>query len=217
MTGDLLLPALILVLLIIIGLTILVVVMLLGKNRAGDPGEGPSHRRTRPSSDSILSVHRNPQGLLEVCVRGTPYPRLSDVPDTATREEVVDAIKIVAAFGRDYIVRREKKRPQRTPTVTSTEKQPAISVPSEEPHLRRPSKLPTLMPQINLAKEIGEIVEGKQRQRPSLAARSIRLQNAPGGGIRFVIDGHTYTSVEEIPDLEIQALIREATREWEQQ
>ena len=71
------------------------------------------------------------------------------------------------------------------------------------------------MPSLDLAGEIGEIVEEMQVRVPSLAGRSVRIQNAPGGGIQFAIDGIVYPDVDSIPDLDVQALIRAATQEWE--
>ena len=67
------------------------------------------------------------------------------------------------------------------------------------------------------AKEIGQIVEDLQVRMPSLARHSIRLQNAAGGGVLFFVDGQLYQNLEDIPTLEIQALIRAATKQWERQ
>ncbi len=84
-----------------------------------------------------------------------------------------------------------------------------------EPVLKRSDAVPTIMPAIDLAREIGEIVAQMQARIPSLAHRSIKLQNAPSGGVHFAIDGIVYPNVAEIPDADIQALIRAATKEWE--
>ncbi|HOT91233.1 MAG TPA: hypothetical protein PLJ78_05515 [Anaerolineae bacterium] len=84
-----------------------------------------------------------------------------------------------------------------------------------EPELKRPDAAPTILPTLDLAREIGEIVAEMQARIPSLAHRSIRLQNAPSGGVQFAIDGIVYPNVDEIPDADIQALIRAATKEWE--
>lgn len=85
----------------------------------------------------------------------------------------------------------------------------------DEPTLRRSDAAPTMMPTLDLAREIGEIVAEMQTRIPSLAQRSIKLQNAPSGGVHFAIDGIVYSNVNEIPDADIQALIRAATKEWE--
>ncbi len=84
-----------------------------------------------------------------------------------------------------------------------------------EPALKRSEAAPEILPTLDLAREIGEIVAEMQARIPSLAHRSIRLQNAPSGGVHFAIDGIVYPNVNEIPDAEIQALIRAATKEWE--
>ncbi len=108
--------------------------------------------------------------------------------------------------------------PRPTPPVDLIARQLTArsSTPRQEPpRLRMPEAPPILLPPIDLAREIGEIVEQMQALNPRLAGRSIRLQNTSEGGIRFVIDGHSYTAVEQIPDPEIQNLIRAATKEWE--
>ncbi len=68
---------------------------------------------------------------------------------------------------------------------------------------------------IDLAKEIGDIVEEMLDQSPTLRRHSIRLQNVPGQGVAFVVDGIRYGELNDIPDPEAQTLIREATKEWE--
>lgn len=81
--------------------------------------------------------------------------------------------------------------------------------------LKRPDAAPMLMPTIDLAHEIGEIVAEMQAQIPSMAQRTIKLQNIATGGVQFVIDDMIYFDVNEIPDADVQALIRAATKEWE--
>lgn len=215
MMGNFLLPLLILIVLIIIGLMVWIVLTLsksTARNKTAEDTAKSSQQVSAPS-DSVLSVQKNQRGLWEVRVYNKSYKKLDDVPDPGVRDEVVDAIKIIAAFGRDYIAKEKASvpKPETTPAKQSI---PAPSL-TDVDRLRPPSTPPRLMPQIDLAREIGDILEEMQRQRPSMANRSIRLQNAPDGGVRFVIDGETYATVDEIPDLEVQALIRDATREWE--
>lgn len=109
--------------------------------------------------------------------------------------------------------------PKVAPAVTPTAGQPTQEklrvFLKGEPALKRSDVAPTIMPTLDLAREIGEIVSEMQARIPSLAHRSVRLQNAPSGGVQFAIDGIVYPDVNEIPDADIQGLIRAATKEWE--
>jgi len=82
------------------------------------------------------------------------------------------------------------------------------------PQGRRGASEATL-PVIDLAREIGEVLDEMLRDRPSLRGHAVTLQNRPGRGIAFVVDGTTYHEITDIPNPEVQALIRDATKEWE--
>ena len=59
------------------------------------------------------------------------------------------------------------------------------------------------------------IAKELQAQVPALAHTTLRLQNAPGGGVIFFVNEQLYQNLEDIPDPAVQALIRAATRQWE--
>jgi hypothetical protein len=184
----------------------------------------------------LLAVDRTPNGTWEITINGRRYPSLDAVPDDGVRKEVVAGLKEAANFVRAYVQKdQEAKKP---PAATTPEvRLPAVDKPvtpplpapqtvsppadkprffrREEPALKRSDAAPTIMPVLDLAREIGEIVTEMQARIPSLAQRSIKLQNASGGGVCFAIDGDVYYAVQEIPDADIQALIRAATKEWE--
>ncbi len=192
---------------------------------------------------SLLTLNRAPSGEWAIAVNGQRYPSLEAVPDDAVRQEVVAGLKELVAFARGYVqkeqivqtqpapeVQPEPVRPAtpltlalQMPSVAKPAAPPASASPTDkfrvflkgEPALKRSGTLPTIMPTLDLAREISEIVSEMQASIPSLAQRSIRLQNAPSGGIHFAIDGIVYPDVNEIPDVDIQALIRAATKEWE--
>lgn len=92
---------------------------------------------------------------------------------------------------------------------------PATPATSQREAFDRESFADALLPMLDLAGEIEAIVHEMQPRYPSLAQRVIRLQNAPGRGVRVVVDGVVYESVDAVPDPDIQSLIRAATREWE--
>lgn len=92
---------------------------------------------------------------------------------------------------------------------------PATPASTQREAFDRESFADALLPMLDLAAEIEAIVHEMQPRYPSLAQRVIRLQNAPGRGVRVAVDGIVYESVDEVPDPDIQSLIRAATREWE--
>jgi hypothetical protein len=211
--------ALFFVVLVIIGLTAWLVWIMTrgdeGGQRETPSAQGGSNRRSRAVADEIITVRLNDRGIWEVLIYGKRYDSLGQVPDEALREQVVNGVRILAAFSRDYIQRKRRavspddEEPSgKIPPFVSTEKEP-------QPQLRQGASAPSLMPQIDLAKEIGEILAVMQAREPDLAARSIRVQNAPGGGVFVAVDGVTYESVDDIPDADVRQLLRRATQEWE--
>ena len=208
--------ALALALIVIIGLSTWLAMAL---NRRNEPPE----RKTKsakvtsgPFPSDVLCVRLNEQGLWEVLVYGELYRTLAAVPDAAVQQQVVDALKILGAFSRGYL---QKQRSPATPPASppageELKIRPSLGMPEgERPKLS--AAPPAFMPRIDLAKEIGEILEELQARDPSLAQRSIHLRNVPGGGVLFIVYCYSNTSRDEIPDLEVQSLIRAATQEWE--
>jgi hypothetical protein len=187
------------------------------QRRAGDEEGSAQHGSQADAKSDVLTVRLNDRGIWEVLVYGVPYRSLGSVPNPEAQQKVVDALKILDGFSKTHIQKQQAKPPQTEPTkLDTTDGLPPISITREAAPLR-PAAIPVFMPQINLAREIGEIVEELQAHVPSLAKTTIRLQNASGGGVLFIVDGQLYQNLEDIPNLEIQALIRAATRQWERQ
>ncbi|MFP4343889.1 MAG: hypothetical protein ACLFU8_04250 [Anaerolineales bacterium] len=225
---DLLLPALILVGLGIMGIAGgLIVYLTRGSGGGSKPTGSAVPKPSRSVGNAFLMVDRNDRGIWEVFVNGVSYRTLEAVPEEEERQRVIEAVRLLAAFSRQYLEKqkREKSQPKRVQAaarqLTPAPPGERLTIPRstperESPTVLRPAAPPSLLPQINFAQEVGEIVEDLQRRRPSLAARAIMLRNAPDGEIDFIIDGVVYRRPDDIPDLEIQALIREAIHIWEE-
>jgi len=202
---------------IFIGLAIVgLIAWLVSVSRRPSGGQGRADKESAAQPD-VLAVRVNQQGLWEVAVDGVVYRSLEAVPDPAAQKQVVDALKILAGFSRSYV---QKQRAQTSPadvgSLETTDGLPPVPGAAwREPGLSRPSAAPVFIPQINLAKEIEEIAQELQAQVPALAHTTLRLQNAPGGGVIFFVNEQLYQNLEDIPDPAVQALIRAATRQWE--
>jgi hypothetical protein len=236
MNGDALgtvLPLLLgLVLLAIVALSAWLALTLTRRSSGGGESAEGKRPSSAPSDGALLRLYRDEHGLWAVEVRGRPYGDLTEVEDRALRDEVLEGIRYLAVFGKRYATQqREQAKGEKPSPAVATQGETAART-GLKPKLElvygdrqakqarrpamRPSRPPALLPQIDLAKEIGDILEEMQAAHPTLRERTIRLQNAPEGGVLFVVDGLLYEAVEAIPDGEVRALIRAATRAWEE-
>ncbi len=202
-----------------------------------------SEPRTASEPPFLVGLRRgptHPAGATEwaIHINGKAYTALDAVPDAETRDQVVAALRALADFSRAYIQRTKMAagsavQAAAAPTVPSRAidlragsvfpDQPVIrDLAAEKPSAASELQLPTrsvapgaTIPTIDLANEIGDIVEEMLDGLPALQNHVIRLQNVPGQGIAFVVNGIRYSELSDIPSPEVQTLIREATREWE--
>ena len=96
--------------------------------------------------------------------------------------------------------------PAPAPRVVSPAPAPAPTAePSEEDIPPQP---------LSLARQIDAILQKRLAGTP-LAARGIRIRDLLSGGVEFIVDAQSYSSVDEIPDAQVQAVIRAAISAWE--
>ncbi len=199
---------------------------------ASADAETPGAAQIEPAAP-FLTLTRGLDGW-EIAVSGQRYGSLEDVADAETRDEVVDAIRALARFASNYVQRQRSVGPSptadaadesgpRDPAPTTTDSSVSLQqLPARPPNAaavdsypRRIPTTPALIPSINLAQEIGDIVEEMLAETPSLQGHAVTLTSGRGGGIVFAVDGKLYREIDEIPHPEIRELIRQATREWE--
>lgn len=71
------------------------------------------------------------------------------------------------------------------------------------------------VPQVNLVAQIDEILQKHLAAEPEMAARRVHLRENPSGGLRIEVDGRFYDRPREVPDPNIQHIIKKALKDWE--
>jgi hypothetical protein len=72
-----------------------------------------------------------------------------------------------------------------------------------------------ILPEINLAEEINEIVQARLRYSPLANTHHIEITSDLSGGIRIKVDGQYYSSPDDVPDPAVKELIKASIKEWE--
>ena len=81
---------------------------------------------------------------------------------------------------------------------------------------RRLPKLPKEEDSISFVDEIEEIVQRRIHSAPALHARDLHVRLGAHGSVCFVFEGVEYESLEGVPNLTAQQLVREAIAEWDE-
>ncbi len=79
----------------------------------------------------------------------------------------------------------------------------------------KPTPPPAALPALNLAQEINEIVQTRLKYMPLGQTSKVEVLSGPDGGIKINVNGRFYSSPDEVPDLEVKALIKESIKQWE--
>jgi hypothetical protein len=116
---------------------------------------------------------------------------------------------------------------QSAPATASSSAKPVSRV-SELPPIRRPSMNPFTQARVlreleknppiqlkSIPEQIDDFLQDKILGTP-LIRRGIHVSAGAQESVVFEMEGKTYTSVDDIPDPEVQAVIRAAIAEWEQ-
>jgi hypothetical protein len=72
-----------------------------------------------------------------------------------------------------------------------------------------------ILPSLNLADEINKIVQARLLASPLAATTNIEITDDLSGGIRIRVNGIPYASPDDIPEAEVQELIRASIKQWE--
>jgi len=232
---SLLLPILIILIIGIVAIAGWLIWLSIRSRRQSTPASAEAQATSTTQPAYTLGMKRDTIGGWEIYVKGQRCRTLAAVSDPQTRDEVIGALRTLAGFAKGVVSqaqpaassvesssRESKPAPQAARPVSPSSQhltQPAQSADSGtpgdmEPPTRRTTPLHGSIPTIDFAYEINGILDELLTQTPALQGHTVVLQNIPGG-INFFVDGTAHNEITDIPSAEIQALIRQATREWE--
>jgi hypothetical protein len=198
-----------------------------------------------PGAIQLMEVWQDSEGYLVIEVEGQRYRRLFEIRDGAVGRHVLDTVNRLVAFAKGQESRVSSSAPPvtpeaapadvpspadaSTPTETTADKETQIFLEGmQQQDETRPQKSRVTVDPVpfrstgaqrditlNLADEIEQLLQIRLRASSEFSQRYIHVGNAPDGGLRFEVDGARYDALDEIPDLDVQALIRAAISDWE--
>jgi hypothetical protein len=93
---------------------------------------------------------------------------------------------------------------------------PLVS-PKPLPESDPPSPMEIASPRLTIVQQIDAVLQKYLAAEPSLATRSIHLEQAPAGGLHICVDGRYFQRPGDIEEREIQLALKMALKEWEGQ
>ena len=176
----------------------------------------------------LLRVSRTKKGKLAVFVQGQRYRRLLEITEPQVGRETIAALRAVLTFAEGWLPSTSTSPSQPAPRRSTVDEEAfleqlrqsdlfSLDKPSglRGRSRRRPSSPRQLEPLLTPADEINDLVRQRLREQPDLARHSIRLTTGEDGGLCIHVGLQTFDAVNDIPDLQVRALIQDAIREWE--
>lgn len=204
---------------------------------SAEPETGlPRPPASQPGDKLLMQIFQDRQGMLVIEVGGRRYHHLFEIKDGRIGRQVIDIINRLVAFSKGQQPEVMPAAPDESlsseppSTPINIARSPGLpgmfrSEPETKPKpsrittdpipFRRRSEAEELSITLNLAEEIDQLLQMSLESLPEYSQYHIHVRNAPDGGLRFEVEGVRYASLDEIPDGQVQALIRSVIAEWE--
>jgi len=184
-----------------------------------------------------MQVWQDTDGALLVEIDGQRYRHLSEVRDRDVGTRLLEIINQLVVFSRTRGAQPQRSvskpdeiaLPSRLPVGEPAQRlsqrlQPQAEAPRRMSRLtadpvpfRRRSAADEQNITLNLAGEIDQMLQDRIQALPEFSRRYIHVSSAPGGALRFQVDGAHYTAVDDIPEPGVRALVHAAIKDWEAQ
>ncbi len=186
-----------------------------------------------------------PLGKLVVQVGNQRYTKLEELPAGAVQQRVMAAIGELIAFAGGYQALVDaglapaidfaadgsmadallaERQAAFLNTLEQKKEETAAPAPPPAANPRRlsllgraapPAPPATVTPTMDIAAQINAILQRHLETTPQLTGRRVRLVSGTTGTLQIDVDGRYYENPGQIPDSDVQALIKRALHEWD--
>ena len=182
-----------------------------------------------PGHTLLIQVWQDQEGCLVVEMDGQRYRRVVEIRDRGTGTRLLECINRLVAFSKGKDTRKLSE--QSPPTESRIEEREQAFFDQLQREMGPQTRLSRLTadpvpfrgrsavdrPGINLdlADEIETLLQIRVAASPEFSQRAVHVRSSPDGGLRFDVDGIRYVALDDITDVQAQALIRAAIADWE--
>ncbi len=197
----------------------------------------PTPGRSKGSAHEVLRVLRdNLTGRLVIEIAGRRYANLDELNDPAVTDGLLTTLNDLRAFTGDAALPAPEALvsapalttrtgvtplPSGANLTTSAPAAPArpLPPPTMNPFkqlavLRELAKNPPPEPK-SITEQVDDVLQAQILGTP-LAERKLRMRTGLRGEAQFDLDGESYPSVDEVPDMEVREALKAAIAAWEQ-
>jgi hypothetical protein len=201
---------------------------------AKPPAPAKPAARAKGSAHEVMRVLRdNLTGRLVIEVAGRRYASLDELQDAALAEALLTTLTDLHTFtGEAAPAALPPAAAERALPAPAVPPAPTPSAPPPAPGPAKPLPPPTMNPfkqmQVlrelaknpptepkSITEQIDEMLQEKIAGTP-LAERNLRMRLGRRGEALFDLDGESYPSVDEVPDMEVREVLKGAIAAWEQ-
>jgi len=184
-----------------------------------------------PGGQEILRMMRDPAtGQVTIYIGGRPYTNFQDIQNPENEQAFTMAFRLLQAFSENALAApppaseaeallQPAEAPRPAPVAYRAAELPPPELPSMQPfrqwrNLRGKQPAATKYVVKSITEQIEDQLQDKIARTP-LARRGVHVRSEPQGNAVFMLEGKTYSTVDDVPDPDVRQAIREAILEWE--
>nr|WP_290670485.1 hypothetical protein [Ardenticatena sp.] len=181
--------------------------------------EREARRKAAQKRDTIIISQKNPVAPVRFEVEGVVYESVADITNEQHLRMILGALRMAYTHIPPELWERLTGTPAPEAVSSPRTPPPAQTTPSSA---KRPSLTGVATPLNNLhpdparglAEQVDAILQEMLMKMPN--PPDVSLATAHDGRMRISYEGRIYSTIEQVPDPEVQQMIRQAVALWEQ-